>query len=131
MTTRVDARTLASQFRRIEVELASAVPQALTLIAHQLATRAKRTRLFNDRTGALRASIRPGTVHGSLAAGFKIEAVAGGTGGVRYARFVHDGTRRMRARPFMAEAAEEMQRSGEMQRVLDQAVNMALQRAGF
>jgi hypothetical protein len=60
-----------------------------------------------------------------------VEVVAGGVSGVRYARFVHDGTRRMRARPYMTQAMESVERSGEAQHVLDQAVNLALQRAGF
>lgn len=131
MTQRIDASQLAAQFRRVEVELERAVPQALMLLSQLVASRAKGTRLFRDRTGNLRASIRQGPVRGSLASGFRVDVIAGGVGGVRYARWVHDGTRRTRPRQFMTQALESIERGGEAQRVLDQAVNLALQRAGF
>lgn len=127
--TRLDASQLAAQFRRVEAELERVLPQALTLAAHHVAARAKRTRLFRDRTGNLRASIRPGRVRGNLRSGYRVDVLAGGTRGVSYATFVHDGTRRMRARPYMTEAIDAS--TSEIQRMLDQAVELALQRAGF
>lgn len=129
MGARLEAAALAAQLSRVEAELGRSIPQALTLVAHMVATRARSTRLFRDRTGNLRNSIRPGRVSGSLASGFRVETLAGGTSGVAYAFFVHEGTSRMRARPFMAEAMEASREDA--QRVIEQAVDLALQRAGF
>lgn len=103
--------------------------EALTFIGHQVAGRAKATRLFNDRTGSLRRSIRPGPVRSVGNGDLELDVIAGGLTGVDYALFVHEGTRRMSARPFLREAIEGMGNLPE--RTVGDALRLALFRSGF
>lgn len=129
--SRLDASALGAAAVRAERELSQTIPEALTLLSDLIAQRARRTRLFHDRTGNLRNSIRPGPVTGSMRRGFVAEVIAGGTSGVRYAMFVHDGTKFMAPRRFMDEALREVSQGGHVDRVMTAAVDTALQRAGF
>ncbi len=73
---------------RVKIAMEEAGEEASKLIA----TRAKS--IAPKRTGRLRDSIRP--------SGLTIEA------GAPYARFVHEGTRYMKPRPFLRDAIEEL-----------------------
>lgn len=155
---RVDSQSLRVALRRVELELERTVPQALALVADHVVNEARTTTLFRDRSGLLRRSILRGPITGSFVAGsLRSDVSAGGLGGVRYAPFVHDGTRahdihpRRRkslrfvsgggfvfarrvhhpgttARPFLREAVE---RSGPFaDRTLSGAMRLAFARAG-
>lgn len=89
----VDDGDLREKLGRFGESLDRQMSNALRDVQIRIANTAKQTRLFRDRTGALRASIRPGRVTGSFSRGsLKAEVLAGG-GTVGYAAHVHEGTR--------------------------------------
>lgn len=97
---RADSERLRRALRRVELELDRTVPQALALIADHVVNDARSTRLFRDRSGLLRRSILRGPISGSFASGsLSVDVRAGGAGSVRYAEFVHEGTRAHVIRP--------------------------------
>lgn len=127
MTT-VDVSKLEAAIEAYEREAPVLLAQALTLVAHRIAAEAKRTTLFRDRTGSLRRSIMPGRVESSGDM-LTVDVMAGGTGGVDYALFVHEGTRHMRARPFMREAVERLEPW--IADTVSAAIDTAARRAGL
>ena len=97
---RSDSERLRRALHRVELELDQTVPQALSLVADHIGNEARGPRLFRDRSGLLRASILRGPVSGSFATGsLSVDVRAGGAGAVRYAAFVHEGTRAHAIRP--------------------------------
>ena len=100
MRTRVDTTELVAAMRHVEQQLEVTMPQALALIGDRIVNEAKRTTLFTDRTTNLRRSILRGPITGSFGEGkLEIDVMAGGLGGVTYARAVHDGSRAHDIRP--------------------------------
>jgi len=128
--TTVDSSGFEESLRRLDQEMDVVLPQALTMLSQLIANRARSTTLFRDRTGLLRKSILPGAVTGTFSGSdLKVDIMAGGLGGVNYAGFVHDGTRRMAARPFMREAAEAS--LPDIERIFGAAVRLGFLNAGF
>lgn len=94
---RSDSQGLRDALRRVELELETTMPQALAMVADFVVNDARSTRLFRDRSGLLRRSILRAPVSGSFVGGSLRSEV--GAGNVRYAAFVHDGTRAHEIRP--------------------------------
>jgi hypothetical protein len=92
VTVRLDAQRLIEAAARAERELDSTIRQALSLIGDRVVNDARASTKFTDRTSRLRGTIRKGPIEPSRD-GWRIDFLAGGMGGVRYAEFVHDGTR--------------------------------------
>lgn len=93
MAFEVDDSDLQRKLGAFSRTLDRAMTNAVRDVQIRIANEAKTTTLFRDRTGALRQSIRPGTVTGSFGSGSLRATVIAGGGTVRYARFVHDGTK--------------------------------------
>lgn len=99
----VDARTLREALRRFEHELDRVVPSVLAMSADRIVAHARTTTLFRDRSGNLRRSILRGPITGSFRGDdLAIDLMAGV--GLRYGRFVHDGTAPHEIRPRRREA---------------------------
>lgn len=82
---------------QVSFRLQAGVVRALRAATQDAADHAKRTTLFNDRTGETRRSIEPiFIVNGNTT---RTEVIAGGA-----SFFLENGTKFMAARPFMTEA---------------------------
>lgn len=102
-------------------EIRAAFKQAPKLMVDNLNDAIKKTALYiqgkelinvtqrdiNVVTGGLKNAVQRGIWFGNLKA--EVGTDAGNNMGVPYAGFVHEGTRFMRARPFLADAVEESQ----------------------
>lgn len=88
----VDSRQLQLKLARLPQELDEAMENAMDAILQRLVARARQTRLFKDRTGAGRQSIRSDGTSGQFSKGSLQGKVLAGGGSVRYMEFVHDGT---------------------------------------
>lgn len=100
---RVDYRRLDEAMNRVGRELELQHTRALSMIGDRIVNEARRTTLFQDRTGALRRSILRGPVTGSWKTGLAIDITAGGAR-LRYAVPVHDGSRAHDIRPSRRKA---------------------------
>lgn len=102
----VDTTALEEALTRLADALDRRMTEAAEDVAVLIADKAKTEHDYIDRTGALTASIAPGVVGGSFTRGtLEVDVTAGGQG-VTYARFIEEGTSRIRARKFLANAGE-------------------------
>lgn len=91
----------AAKMRRMGDRFLDEVQRGLDFVAVRGLQSLQATRRFNDRTGNLRASF---AAEGMAPYRRRVSA------NKYYARFVNDGTARMRARPFMEDARKVIER---------------------
>ena len=99
IVVRIDARQLAEGARRIWPALDRNVGTALAMTADLVASNARRTSLFADRSGKLRTSIMPAAPTGTFSRGTADVAVEAGAASTVYAPAVHDGSVAHEIRP--------------------------------
>lgn len=112
---RIDAAQTIADLRTLERELEIVAQQSLGQAAAFALAHAKATTSYRDRTGKLRASKRRRD-NGPL--DIKVSA------NTRYARFVEDGTSRIRPRKFMQAARDAAE--VHLTRFIENGVNRAI-----
>lgn len=121
-----ETQAVVDAFRALRGSLNSELEKALRATSRAVASEAKNSHSYNDRTGNLTRSIKALPTSGT----FTADTLSGGaTATTRYARYVEEGTSRMRAYQYLSTAVF-LQRD-ETQARFDGALEAAVRRAGF
>lgn len=125
----VDTTALEEALARLSETLDRRMSEAAEDVAVTIADYAKDHHDYIDRTGFLTASIAPGKVTGTFSKGTLSVNVQAGGKGVTYARYIEEGTARIRPRRFLAGAIEATE--DEQAERFGAALEAALKESGF